>query len=143
MKSLLKLVLIFLAIFTACSKDDEDVPVTVHCDSLITDTTGTGDNGSIFMPNAFTPNSDGINDISRPLMVNIAAIQFSIYDNNSNEVFSTSTLGQGWNTTTPTSNSAVNIITGFRLRQYQTIKLVSAVNYICWHAFLPLLLRVI
>ncbi|MBC7946524.1 MAG: hypothetical protein H7Y42_01495 [Chitinophagaceae bacterium] len=40
-----------------------------------------------------------MNDASRPILQNISSIQFSIYDQNSTQVFTTSTIGQGWNTT--------------------------------------------
>src|SRR5215207_10802840 len=93
------IIFIFLTTFVACEKNNDNSPVTIHCDGLITDTLGTNDNGRIYMPNAFTPNADGINDVIKPIIQNIASIQFSIYDENSNVVFSTSTTGQGWNTT--------------------------------------------
>jgi gliding motility-associated-like protein len=51
------------------------------------------------MPNAFTPNSDGRNDISRPLGINITSLVYTIYDANNTVVFTTNQLGQGWQTT--------------------------------------------
>lgn len=95
-------ILLSLAVVTLflinCSKSD-DITRQVNCDGLITDTLGTGDNATLYMPNAFTPNSDGLNDISRPITQNITSIEFTIYDGDNNVVYTTTTLGEGWITT--------------------------------------------
>lgn len=77
----------------------------INCDGLITDTARTNDDGRIYMPNAFTPNNDGLNDLSRPLTQNIASISFTIYDENNNMVFTSSVVGQGWATTAASNTS--------------------------------------
>jgi gliding motility-associated-like protein len=51
------------------------------------------------MPNAFTPNGDGKNDIFRPLGVGIKSLSFRIYSRWGALLFSTTTLGQGWDGT--------------------------------------------
>jgi hypothetical protein len=81
-----------------CKKSNETIN-HVNCDGLVTDTLGTGDNAKVYMPTAFTPNSDGLNDVSRPYTQNVTSIAFTIYDEKNNVVFSTTTLGQGWVTT--------------------------------------------
>lgn len=48
------------------------------------------------MPNAFTPNADGLNDHSFTITENISIIDFIIYDDNKNIVFETKQIGQGW-----------------------------------------------
>ncbi|HEY0272456.1 MAG TPA: gliding motility-associated C-terminal domain-containing protein, partial [Chitinophaga sp.] len=54
----------------------------------------------IYVPNAFSPNGDGKNDIFRPLPVGILHIQyFSIYDRWGNEMFSTNEYMKGWDGT--------------------------------------------
>ncbi len=73
--------------------------IHINCDGLVTDTLATGNTARIYMPNAFTPNNDGLNDISKPYTQNVTAITFTIYDANNNVVFTTTTLGAGWATT--------------------------------------------
>lgn len=90
------LILVFLVLISSCRKSDKETKV--NCDDLITDTLGTLDKARISMPNAFTPNGDGINDISRPLTLNIASINFAIYDQSNKLIFSTTDLGKGWHT---------------------------------------------
>ncbi|MBL0334782.1 MAG: gliding motility-associated C-terminal domain-containing protein [Chitinophagaceae bacterium] len=52
---------------------------------------------AIFIPTAFTPNGDGLNDIEMPIPVGIdKLLYFRIYNRWGQEVFATSTIGQGW-----------------------------------------------
>ncbi len=54
----------------------------------------------IFIPTAFTPNSDGKNDILKPVPVGIKAFDyFRIYNRWGQMVYSTSTPGSGWDGT--------------------------------------------
>jgi gliding motility-associated-like protein len=51
----------------------------------------------IFVPNAFTPNNDGHNDLLRPKMPGIQTLHyFSIYSRMGQMVYTTNTLGAGW-----------------------------------------------
>ena len=51
-----------------------------------------------YMPNAFTPNGDGLNDVIRPYLQGTnGLIKFSIYNRLGNLLFSTSRDGEGWN----------------------------------------------
>ena len=96
MKLILPLMLVlFVASFSNCSKSSEPFRA-VNCDSLVTDTAGSGDNGRIYMPNAFSPNGDGLNEICRPLTQNIDSIQFTLYDESNRIVFTTDILGDGF-----------------------------------------------
>ncbi|MEP7317691.1 MAG: PKD domain-containing protein [Panacibacter sp.] len=52
----------------------------------------------IFMPTAFTPNNDGLNDVLRPYIgTRFTLLEFSIYNRWGKRVFSTSLSGSGWN----------------------------------------------
>jgi gliding motility-associated-like protein len=51
----------------------------------------------VFVPTAFTPNNDGLNDVIRPIAVGIQKINyFSIYNRWGQLVFTTTTNGHGW-----------------------------------------------
>jgi gliding motility-associated-like protein len=54
---------------------------------------------SLFVPNIFTPNSDGKNDDIMPLGSEIASIKFSIFDRWGSLVFETENIGTAWDGT--------------------------------------------
>ena len=54
----------------------------------------------VYVPNAFSPNNDGINDIFKPYInpeMQIIEYTFHIYDRWGNEVFTTQDITHGWN----------------------------------------------
>jgi gliding motility-associated-like protein len=52
---------------------------------------------SVFVPNAFTPNNDKLNDLLRPIAAGIEKIEyFSVYNRWGQLVFSTTINGKGW-----------------------------------------------
>ncbi len=53
----------------------------------------------LLLPNAFSPNQDDVNDIFKPLNTNLATMNLIIYNRWGEEVFSTSTIGSGWDGT--------------------------------------------
>ncbi len=55
--------------------------------------------GNLFIPNAFTPNGDGANDQLHLYGNNIAALEWSVYNEWGERVFYTQTIGQGWDGT--------------------------------------------
>lgn len=51
----------------------------------------------IFVPSAFTPNGDGLNDIIKPILVGMKAFKyFRIFNRYGQEVFATTEIGKGW-----------------------------------------------
>lgn len=51
---------------------------------------------AIFIPNAFTPNGDGLNDVFRPVFEGAESMRLTIYDRWGNEIFSTEDMDAGW-----------------------------------------------
>ncbi len=53
----------------------------------------------LFLPNAFTPNGDGLNDLFLPVGFSFGSLeyQFSIWNRWGEQVFSTIVFGEGWN----------------------------------------------
>ncbi len=93
------LLILSLILVSNCTKKDKLATLinTNYCENLITDTLGTNDSARVFMPNAFSPNGDAINDIIAPILINIAAIDFKIYDSSNNLVFSANDVYVAWN----------------------------------------------
>jgi gliding motility-associated-like protein len=57
-------------------------------------------NPGLYVPNAFTPNHDGINDVFRPIPIGMKSINyFRVYNRSGQLVFSTSVQNQGWDGT--------------------------------------------
>lgn len=55
--------------------------------------------GVIYFPNAFTPNSDGLNDRFRPKQLNIVRFKLLIYNRWGEKVFETDDPSLGWDGT--------------------------------------------
>jgi gliding motility-associated-like protein len=56
--------------------------------------------GPLLIPNAFTPNGDGLNDLFRiPASVFLELKEFSVFDRWGNKIFTTSDSGKGWDGT--------------------------------------------
>ena len=53
--------------------------------------------GYLFIPNAFSPDGDGINDIFKPIGANITEYHLYIYNRWGQMIFHTDDLKQGWN----------------------------------------------
>jgi gliding motility-associated-like protein len=51
---------------------------------------------NLFMPNAFTPNGDGLNDTFRPVANEVTDIHMMIFNRWGEKVFETRDLGEGW-----------------------------------------------
>lgn len=53
-----------------------------------------------FLPSAFTPNGDGLNDVIKPYLAGMKKLKrFAIYNRYGNLIFSTTREGEGWNGT--------------------------------------------
>ncbi len=50
----------------------------------------------IWLPNAFTPNGDGNNDMFYPVWTNIAEFELHIFDRWGNEIYKTTDINKGW-----------------------------------------------
>ncbi len=52
---------------------------------------------TVFVPTAFTPNRDGLNDVLRPILAGMQRLEyFQVYNRWGQLVFSTSREGEGW-----------------------------------------------
>jgi gliding motility-associated-like protein len=54
---------------------------------------------SIYIPNAFTPNGDGVNDNFKVIATGIKSFMLTIFDRWGASVFSTTNAAKGWNGT--------------------------------------------
>ncbi len=53
----------------------------------------------LFLPNAFTPNGDGINDVFLPVLNGISSFRLIIYNKWGQEIFNTNNKDEGWDGT--------------------------------------------
>ena len=110
-------------IIFSCNPKPVVLPQTngpINCNGLITDTLGTNDSAKIYMPNAFTPNNDAVNDGISPICKNISAIDFKIYDSTNNIVFQTTTINNNW---LPPNASYVNT------QYYYRVQITTSSNH--------------
>lgn len=74
------------------------------CTDTVVRTIVVGEDFGIYVPNAFTPNDDGLNDIFQPKGFGIVKYELTIFDRWGEKVFSTTTFEQGWNGTKQSKN---------------------------------------
>jgi gliding motility-associated-like protein len=77
-----------------CKKDNS--PRLTNCDNLVNDPV-VNDGSYVAVPNAFTPNGDGLNDEFRVIANKISKFKLTIHDNKNNIIFSTQNMSEGWN----------------------------------------------
>jgi len=92
--------LLFVLLLFSCAKEDAvpfDQQITYAEDFVIDPATG-DTVYHILLPNAFTPNSDGVNDIYRVYGYGINPDEFNmrIFDRYDNMIFYTDELYRGW-----------------------------------------------
>ncbi|MBK7666170.1 MAG: gliding motility-associated C-terminal domain-containing protein [Sphingobacteriaceae bacterium] len=58
-----------------------------------------GEDFGIYVPNAFTPNADGVNDIFQPKGFGVVKYEINIFDRWGERVFHTTTFEEGWDGT--------------------------------------------
>ena len=87
------LIVICSIAFSLCKKND--APRLTHCDNLVSDPV-TNDGSYVAVPNAFTPNGDGLNDQFRPVANKISKLKLTIFDSKNNIIFSTQNTNEGW-----------------------------------------------
>jgi gliding motility-associated-like protein len=79
------------------------VALVVKSDKGCTDTLvralEVGEDYGIYVPNAFTPNDDKLNDIFQPKGFGIVKYEIQIFDRWGEKVFHTKNLEDGWNGT--------------------------------------------
>ena len=78
---------------------------------------------TLFVPNAFTPNGDGINDEFKPAAVQLQAYQMNIYNRWGQLVFTTTAIENGWNGENSETGVYAYVITytdNFNRQQSQT-----------------------
>lgn len=93
--SLIKYSVFAVLLASGCFK--ENLHHTEYCNNLITDTLGTNDSCRIFIPSAFTPNGDGMNDIFQAALFNVKTYSIVIYNECNEVMFSGTQPHEGWN----------------------------------------------
>ena len=97
MKSCSQFFLLFaILIILSCQKTETTPKGPVHCDGLINQNFGIQDDALLLVPNAFTPNEDGLNDAFGPVTRNVASYVMTIYDEQNQVVFTSDNHSLVW-----------------------------------------------
>ena len=88
-----------------------------------------------FIPNAFSPNNDGLNDVFKPVLIYVDAVDyaFAIYDRWGNQVFYTNKITEGWDGNIggkPATAGVYNYALTYRLTEMKTYRTQGAVTLI-------------
>ena len=87
-------------VITPSSEREYQIKITSSDGCITTDTllVQVLNKTEVFVPKAFTPNRNGVNDLLRPILVNIPLINyFRVYNRWGQLIFETKTPGDGWN----------------------------------------------
>lgn len=87
--------------YEGCSDSSEGIPVNFsYCSEA-----------NVFLPKCFTPNGDGTNDLLTPVIWGIEenSYEFIVTNRERNVVFRSTTVGEGWDGTTPNDNLEAQI----------------------------------
>lgn len=91
-----KVKLIARSVYGCTDSTEQLIHVLSHC--------------TVWLPTAFTPNGDGLNDVLRPTMAGVKVLKrFAVYNRYGNLVFSTTKEGEGWNGTYRGERSASDV----------------------------------
>lgn len=69
---------------------------------------------AIFVPNAFTPDDDGINDVFKPFINNVLQYNFRVYNRRGQEIFYSEDTENGWDGTYKGEQSPIGVY-GYRI----------------------------
>src|SRR6185369_14819161 len=64
-----------------------------------------GEDFGVYIPDAFSPNGDGLNDVFQPKGFGITRYELSIFDRWGERIFTTSDMTQGWDGSYPKKGS--------------------------------------
>jgi len=82
------LLCIIVTVYSCAKTSTDNSPVVlINCDSLVNDPITSADSVNIHLPNAFSPNGDGIHDNFGPDYTNIDSCVTTIFDENNNVVY--------------------------------------------------------
>lgn len=94
---MIRLLILFIIIFSFtlsfCKKNSD--PRLTNCDNLVNDAP-MNDGAYVAIPNAFTPNGDGLNDQFKSITNKVAKFKLTVYDNKNNIVYSSQNISEGW-----------------------------------------------
>ncbi len=62
-----------------------------------------------WVPNAFTPGGDGLNEVFKPVLIGVHDYQFSIFNRWGEKLFETTDLNEGWNGTYKENEAASDV----------------------------------
>jgi gliding motility-associated-like protein len=108
----------WVLVTTNCGTDTDSIKIEfIDCDTLNLDS-----NSTIQMPNVFTPNGDGVNDLFLPINPNeVGSATFTIYNRWGSKLFESFTILHGWDGRT-TAGAEVTEGTYFWVINYQDLK---------------------
>jgi gliding motility-associated-like protein len=90
---------------TTIATPESDIIYTVTatnnygCSTATTATVQVEIEATIYTPNTFTPNGDGLNDVFKPICTNISNLNWVVFDRWGLQLFQTNTIDQGWDGT--------------------------------------------